>query len=612
MPVNLPIEVVLEIAHYLDFTDKISLISTCRRIHDVIAKTSLYVDLDLLPYKDDTQDIIKLFESKRLEGSQVRTLRFKARYLSDHQLLSRLSTIFPNVTRIINRKEASYSPYRLRIDNSSIQYSMQRWINTIEKYNMFSDWYDILPALRHHIFLKLTELKLGYAFDFKNKVVGFDPLCFLPFIKNAPLLTTLRLWNCNINLAFLEEIHKSCPHMKTLKLENMVIAIENDSLPEKIIPANHVLKLAFNYVLILDEYGVLLDYILQKYPNLYHLKMDLIDHPEFAEASLSRFYHDSSRNEDQEEIDYKVEIFKSTFKVYCANGPRFLSGLPNTIKILKLKVSITENLLEDISKSDINPKTLKLQHRGRSYGNVFFESDQIECIQNFTNLKTFKAIISYSVLANNQIFASTSVTTLFVQVSGDSSASLNLDWILSMFPSLEELYMGYSAMGITGKINSGTKRTYPRLRFISIMDCGVHQGFFSFIKAVAPNLGELELGIDNRSAVYYYTASDNLDYKIHINLSGLNLNRCELLLDNESLSGNHQFSCNIKVKNSSKKVIFYQRNKALGIPSSDEDDDDNDDMEDTTRTTVICDEIKNFTINGFSVRKIDNQVIVGL
>jgi hypothetical protein len=294
MVVNLPIEVILELSHYLDFEDKINFISTCHRIYDVIAKTNLYVDLNLLPSKDDTEDIIKLFESKRLEGSQVRILRFKTRHIRDDQLVSRLSAIFPNLTRIINRKEASYSAFAIRTDK--ISSSMQRWINTIENYNMFSDWYDILPALRDYTFPKLTELKLGYAFDFEDKVIGFDPLCFLRFVKHAPLLTTLRLWNCNINLEFLEEMHASCPHIKSVKLINGVIIVDNDALPDKMIPANKVAKLAFNYVLILDQHGIFLDYILCKYPNLYHLKMDLIDHPEFAEASLSRFYNDTNKN----------------------------------------------------------------------------------------------------------------------------------------------------------------------------------------------------------------------------------------------------------------------------------------------------------------------------
>jgi hypothetical protein len=282
--------------------------------------------------------------------------------------------------------------------------------------------------------------------------------------------------------------------------------------------------------------------------------------------------------------------------------------------VLKLKVSISENLLQDISNSNVNPKTLKLQHRGRSYGNVFSEYDRIEFIQKFTQLKTFKAIMDCSMVEKYRDVALTSITTLFVQISGDLSASFNLDWILSMFPLLEELYMGYSSVGIGGKPSPGARKTYPKLRLISIMDCGIHQGFFNYIKVAAPNLNELELSIDNRSTIYYYS-QDKLEYKIHIDLTELNLSRCELLLDDESLSGDHEFRCTIKIKNRSKKVIFHQRNKALGIPSEEDDDDEEDDVNtvvNATIATIISDDIKDFKINGYSVRKIDNEVLVGL
>jgi hypothetical protein len=148
---------------------------------------------------------------------------------------------------------------------------------------------------------------LGEYCDFKDKSEEFDFYYFLPAIKNAPSLKWLMLRRCAVNLELLEEIHYSCPQLKSLTLYLTSIVVRNDILFQPIIPANSLVYLEVTSPFYFDTNGLFLDYITSKYRCLKELVLDLdverLNRPDFSEYYKRVDIYDSDASVSENEQD---------------------------------------------------------------------------------------------------------------------------------------------------------------------------------------------------------------------------------------------------------------------------------------------------------------------
>jgi hypothetical protein len=207
---KLPQELIVAITDHLGMNDKLILIKTCQHVFDMVSGTNLFSELDILKCKKKTPDIIVKFKDNPSFGAQVKLLSISKVYISDD-----FSTIFPNVTRLITRK---LSRYQLQPLEDFSKCPMVQWSKTLEVYNSSPDWPEAIPVLKTTVFPQLTELILGRPNEFGDKNEGFDIPYFLPVFRNVPSLKKLTLWRTPIDLAFLDEIHTNCPHLKSLTI----------------------------------------------------------------------------------------------------------------------------------------------------------------------------------------------------------------------------------------------------------------------------------------------------------------------------------------------------------------------------------------------------------
>jgi hypothetical protein len=296
----LPPEIILKISRCLRFKDKLNLALTCRRVGDLISRASLHQDLNLFKYGKRPHKIVNMFENNPFDGSQVRTLSIKLPQIPE-QLRSQLSTVFPNVSRIIVGKHGD-STARINLEkNYEMKPPLTRWIKTLQIYDIYTDWSEVLHALRSNVFPHLSQLKLGLYYINIERGNGFDPFYFAPVVQNAPYLTKLTFCNCDINLELLEHVHNSCPHITTLRLEHVSVVI-NTPMPQNINPSNKTLKLEVYNTANFDRNGLFIEYILQKYKNLHYLVMDFYIQSYSIDSKLSQYFPEFYDNSDDEQV----------------------------------------------------------------------------------------------------------------------------------------------------------------------------------------------------------------------------------------------------------------------------------------------------------------------
>jgi hypothetical protein len=264
MLLRLPHELILDIAHNLDFKDKLHLMLTCQKLKDLVFNKSLYEKLQIFATQDRAERVIKKFESKQFNGTQVKVLEIRLSSFHD-QLFTLLPQIFPNLTRFI-----THSEYKEPGDYTE---SMLVWKDTIEHYDVEDDFPQIACLLERNTFSRLTELVISPNFSGFMRLETND-IDMLNCLKHSPFLNKLVFVYCDIGLDLLETTHTSCPHLNTLILRYATIMTSNDTIsPQSIIPANKLLNFELDYgVMILDRKCIFLDYITLKYPYLQKLK----------------------------------------------------------------------------------------------------------------------------------------------------------------------------------------------------------------------------------------------------------------------------------------------------------------------------------------------------
>ncbi|KAI8878817.1 hypothetical protein K501DRAFT_287693, partial [Backusella circina FSU 941] len=500
---------------------------TSSKLHSFTSTANLYEELNLKRKKNKSKAIIKRFDYKQIDGSQVKIIILHIHQLTE-QTRSRLATAFPNVTRVITGKN---NPFETRVQNEDLRLPMSRWINTLETYNGYEDWPEILGLLRYNIFPRLMKLNLSFDYTYLPIPSGFHPLYFSPYIKNAPTLTELTLFQCDASLELLEEIHASCPYIKSLRFDTIMMVVGSFELPQQIVPATSVVRLEIHNAVSFDRNGLLLDYIVIKYTNLQMIALNLVDDIQRIDEKLydlypSYFYESGSDNDSDNGGDADNEVYDryrsdcySGLRFYRSSSSKFFSRLPKTIKMLKMDLTSFNGILEE-------------------------DSNQLQIIHKITSLTSLDILISSAMQKYNPNFISTNVTRLTIKcVQGP----LHLGRLLEIFPSLEILSITNSECDIEGVDPSimHSPQIHSNLRVLYINQCSIHPKVMGFFKTAAPNITRMNL-----STVHIFSELNGGAY--HIDLSGCNLKEFNMQLPSVESSTNlesyHQFTIQTSTK----------------------------------------------------------------
>jgi hypothetical protein len=263
MLLNLPIEVVLNISTLLSSHDRLTLITTCHTLNRIIKDTTLYQQLIILGSSSRTTSIITRFQTKQLNGAQVKRLHLDASILGLN-LFKQLPAIFPNVTHYSSLP----SP---QTRSSEAILPLLQWRSTLEAFDTGDQNFGFERLLEKHTFSRLVSLRITPFFissdDSHN--TGID---MIQCLIHAPSLKQLTLHHCEIKPSYLERLHAACPQLRSLVLQGLMIQTNGETLPLSIVPTKLVSLCIDSDALICDGTVILLDYIIAKYTQLQHLE----------------------------------------------------------------------------------------------------------------------------------------------------------------------------------------------------------------------------------------------------------------------------------------------------------------------------------------------------
>ncbi|KAI8886577.1 hypothetical protein K501DRAFT_269738 [Backusella circina FSU 941] len=612
---RLPLEIILTISNYLDFENKLTLITTCRGLHDLISNTNLYSDLNLLRDKRTVNSIIQKFDDGgKLDGAQVKRLWIDTDKVS-HQYYGQLSILFPNVTRLVKYNERLNFRDKIGNARSYPVGPMVEWIDTLETYIVPDDGPDLMNTLEVATFPRLNKLNLDLLCYGNGKEEGFDFLYFLKYIQHAPALKNLTLNHCAISLALLDGIHTSCPYLESLHLNQTAIVVRESTLPQSIVPTYSILQLKISQSLVFDKKGLLLDYITSRYRHLrsldlhfkpkYHAKQLGVYLKEGSEYLFSDGESDSDDDESgqseetQNLYDSLEEDFKLVAPVYQASESKFFSNLPKTLKTLELGTPFTGNVIKELVKSNINPVALHFFKHNELRLWKLKDLEQLEYIRKMTSLKSLKMGINPKVQTHHLDFVSKTVTKLYIRFENHP---FYIDWVMSMFPSLEELWIDCPPYSSAIKLvnrdawKSVAEKTYPKLLVIKATYSPIDQNFLGFCKRVAPNVAKLDLTIDFPSK----------RRTVGIDLLGWKVKRCSLSLPGFSPYEREHFIINITIQGITRRFIFQSLYGNTTLTNS----TIKSKMERVVN--IISDDSQQIVIGGFTLVRVGSKILIDL
>jgi hypothetical protein len=260
MTFDFSIEVVNFIAQYLTTKERINLSKACRTLHDVLSKGILYENMVI--DKQRSEATVLHFVQYPEYGKQVKRLTIWLSELSS-PVFRLLPIIFPNVQEFLN---TTYIDAQRTIADLE---PFIRWKDTLTRLNTDEIYRPIVSFLETVQFPKLTYLEISPYFGDAAKVDEYEIDIFGCF-NNAPSLKHLKLSRCEITLSFLEKVHRLCPNLIKLTVNEVVFLTKpDDALAQNIEPATlfECLDLSGS-VSMLDKRYLFLEYFLKKYPNL--------------------------------------------------------------------------------------------------------------------------------------------------------------------------------------------------------------------------------------------------------------------------------------------------------------------------------------------------------
>ncbi|KAI8882357.1 hypothetical protein K501DRAFT_273762 [Backusella circina FSU 941] len=601
MILNMPSEIILGVCHYLDFKEKLCLLTTCSKLNEIVSKGNLYEDLDLLGNQKNIKTIVTRFKSRPHHGSQVRTLRIDMDRLSD-ELYSQLSDIFPNVTMLKTPIEEDDKKQTTR--PSHVISPILKWKNTLEVYHTLHDWKEIKHHLKTSAFPRLKDLEIFCYCDFEDKGNGFNPFYLVPYLKHAPLLTELKLEYADINLEFLEQVHDICPRLHFLSLSESTFIIDDTTLIKTIMPANSIIGLSLHSISSFDKNGLLLDYIVTKYPNLQKLYLFVQNEETFIKDGLRRYFPDYYESIDnvyamndpkyvsQQILFNRIAEIKPTLEVYHASGERFFTSLPKTLQTVCLGMSPFDNLVETLSKSDTRITKLSFNCWHWDIEAIFREPNHVRCLQKLTYLKELEIPIYPELQTYVAEIASFSVTKLEIELR---MGPCSLVWLLTAFPSLEVLVVRCESNSLEGKEGNHNNpvKIHHHLKRLKISTRNVKLELLTYIKASLPNLEVFDFA-------YFFVVSPD----VNMDLSNWNLKKCELLFCGDMYNGGYLYRCCVKGNKVTGKLTFTGIDGGFKVLSGDAKKNK---TKYSMRINIKCDDIGCLKINHFPVPSDDES-----
>jgi hypothetical protein len=280
-----------------------------------------------------------------------------------------------------------------------------------------------------------------------------------------------------------------------------------------------------------------------------------------------------------------MKVFTNTLDAYRAQGERLMSNLPESIKTLKVNTTIFDNVMEALDQANINPIRLEFKESREASPSVFKTSNQLGYLKKLAALRTLEVTVKSSMQKYNQDLASTFITKLVVGFAGAKSfQTIDLGWLLSLFPSLEILNIKHSDAKVKG--GSDIEKTYPKLRRLSISKSPTHRNLLGYIEKVAPRLTELRWTVVGKLE-YEHPRKLNPIKDVHtLDLSGYqNLETFDLTLSSKTFKKVFLFNCSISLQKENHSLICtnFGRIKEL---------DDTDCLDHMTAVNIICGNIR--------------------
>jgi hypothetical protein len=216
---------------------------------------------------------------------------------------------------------------------------------------------------------------------------------------------------------------------------------------------------------------------------------------------------------------------KASLEVCHTTGREFVSTLSNKIRTMRISFDLLGDILEAIAKSNTRPAILEFKTNDWYYPWLLGDPQQIPYIKEITSLKTLKLGLKLPAQVYSQSFSPNRITKLSIHLYNDP---FYIDWLFSMFPLLEELYI-ICGHRLTVRIDENSSfaqgdlvKHFPNLLKL-VVKCGkIDQKCFDFFKTTSPNITHLNL------EAFFLPNSPNEHFTIDI--SGWDLKLCTILL----------------------------------------------------------------------------------
>jgi hypothetical protein len=374
--------------------------------------------------------------------------------------------------------------------------------------------------------------------------------------------------------------------------------MENDTFPQPLIPAGNVLSLSLRNTIAFDKAYLYLDYIPQKYPNLRHL---YLDQKVMHQEGVRTIYLSKTGGEEEKEnvtnmtqglISFFIYLFiyQSSFhkqisvkllskphhsvdENYQKNTTQFLSRLPKSLRLLGTNIYHQDGIKVI---SEMNIVELDLIHST----NYIVEIEHLALLNQLRTLRTLRIGLRSCGNAFIHGLFLTHITKLVLRYSLDW---LYIDWLLSLFPLLEDL--DATAEGVTsGHFHVGS--TYPKLKRLCIRH-EVHPSFYHFMKYTVPNLEELH--------VNSYISRVARENGYHVDLTGWRLKRCSLIVYTSS-AVKQKLNCQLTMQGISSKFTIMYPGYGVMVYSHE------------PAITITCDDIQHFNINSMPVNRCGDEL----
>ncbi|KAI8885701.1 hypothetical protein K501DRAFT_284127 [Backusella circina FSU 941] len=608
---------------------------TCRRLHDIISNSNLFENVLINKDKQHTESIVLRFVEYPHYGKQVKHLNITLSELSS-PVFRILPLIFPNLQELLNRgflevqrTDADVQPFIL-------------WKDTLVRYDFDEGYRPIVHFLERVTFPYLVYLAISPYVGDAEKVSKYEVNIFECF-QNAPSLKELKLSRCEITLSFLERMHKVCPKLRKLSVNEVIMmTTDKDVLPQKIVPATlfEYLNLSGD-VSILDKQCLFLDYFLLKYPNLRNLDIItpfydrdlgvaieiLYENERFNALRDHRREDDIDEDEDDDEDDgfyeSKQAELKASHKAYLHEGSRFLNKLPSTLRRLKLDPIMFTNIMEELDQANLNLTELYFYDQPE-YTNIIKNPQELCYFTKMTTLKKLTTVLGSSIQEYNGDVVSNSVTEMEVRIDGITShREMDLGWILSNFPSLRHLDIEKSGVAIVAR-EPREGESYPYLCKLGLFKCYIHPSVIKYLNVVAPNLlsvawsilGDRFLEVEDRgyrgTSFYDYLDQPGIEPNHHdiIDFTSRDLLEFHLstVLDKNPLTKKRDCLLEIQTKRGTKKFIYtdsFIKGPQLEKEITNKNDLPPKKEKKMRKITLKCDDVKLFNINAMLELKLD-------